>query len=117
VIEASGAPEAVGQALDLVRDGGRVIVVGQYTDHGDVGINPHRQINRKHVTDPRLLGIRLFPLPPSGGTGGAVRGPDALEGHGESPLFARPGGERRWPRSKGREVVKAVIVPGSPENH
>jgi L-iditol 2-dehydrogenase len=50
VIEASGAPEAVSQALDLVRDGGRVIVVGQYTDHGDTPINPHRQINRKHVT-------------------------------------------------------------------
>ena len=49
VIEASGAPEAVPQALDLVRDGGRLIVVGQYTDHGDVAINPHRQINRKHV--------------------------------------------------------------------
>jgi L-iditol 2-dehydrogenase len=50
VIEASGAPEAVAQALDLVRDGGRVIVVGQYTDQGDTQINPHRQINRKHVT-------------------------------------------------------------------
>src|SRR5881409_856724 len=30
VIEASGAPEAVRQALDLVRDGGRVVVCGQY---------------------------------------------------------------------------------------
>ncbi len=50
VIEASGAPDAVSQALDLVRDGGRVIVVGQYTDHGDTAINPHRQINRKHLT-------------------------------------------------------------------
>jgi L-iditol 2-dehydrogenase len=49
VIEASGAPEAVPQALELVRDGGRVVVVGQYTDHGDVPVNPHRQINRKHV--------------------------------------------------------------------
>lgn len=49
VIEASGAPEAVPQALDLVRDGGRVIVVGQYTDHGDTALNPHRLINRKHV--------------------------------------------------------------------
>ena len=48
-IEASGAPEAVSQALDLVRDGGRVVIVGQYTDHGDVAINPHTQINRKHV--------------------------------------------------------------------
>lgn len=49
VIEASGAPEAVAQALEMVRDGGRVVVVGQYTDHGTVPINPHTQINRKHV--------------------------------------------------------------------
>jgi len=49
VIEVSGDPRAVPQALDLVRDGGRVIVAGQYTDHGDVPLNPHRQINRKHV--------------------------------------------------------------------
>ncbi|MEO8449831.1 MAG: zinc-binding dehydrogenase [Gemmatimonadota bacterium] len=49
VIEAAGRPEAVPQALDLVRDGGRVVVVGQYTDNGPVEINPHYQINRKHV--------------------------------------------------------------------
>ena len=49
VIEAAGRPEAVAQALDLVRDGGRVVVVGQYTDHGPVPIHPHFQINRKHV--------------------------------------------------------------------
>jgi threonine dehydrogenase-like Zn-dependent dehydrogenase len=49
VIEAAGAPEAVSQALDLVRDGGRVVVCGQYTDTGDVRIHPHWQINRKHL--------------------------------------------------------------------
>lgn len=49
VIEAAGDPRAVRDALDLVRDGGRVVVVGQYTDHGNVEINPHTQINRKHV--------------------------------------------------------------------
>ena len=49
VIEAAGDPRAVGQALDLVRDGGRVVVAGQYTDGGDVSLNPHRQINKKHV--------------------------------------------------------------------
>ena len=37
------------QALDLVRDGGRVVVCGHYTDNGDVRIHPHFQINRKHV--------------------------------------------------------------------
>ncbi|MBM4187296.1 MAG: zinc-binding dehydrogenase [Gemmatimonadetes bacterium] len=49
VIEAAGQPEAVPQALDLVRDGGRVVVVGQYSDLGPISIHPHRQINRKHL--------------------------------------------------------------------
>ncbi len=49
VIECSGAPDAVSEALDLVRDGGRVVVCGHYTDNGPVEIHPHWQINRKHV--------------------------------------------------------------------
>src|SRR6185295_11972575 len=49
VIEAAGRPEAVPQALDLVRDGGRVVVAGQCTAPGAGEINPHYQINRKHV--------------------------------------------------------------------
>ena len=53
VIEATGNPGAVHEALELVRDGGRVVVVGQYTDAGDITISPHRHLNRKHVT---LLG-------------------------------------------------------------
>ena len=48
-IEASGAPEAVSHALDMVRDGGRVVVCGHYTDNGAVEIHPHFQINRKHL--------------------------------------------------------------------
>jgi threonine dehydrogenase-like Zn-dependent dehydrogenase len=49
VIEASGAPDAVHQALDMVRDAGRVVVCGHYTDNGAIEIHPHWQINRKHV--------------------------------------------------------------------
>jgi len=49
VIEAAGAPDAVSQALDLVRDGGRVTVCGQYTDAGLTTIHPHAQVNRKHI--------------------------------------------------------------------
>jgi threonine dehydrogenase-like Zn-dependent dehydrogenase len=49
VIEAAGMPEAVSQALDLVRDGGRVVVCGHYSDTGTIPIHPHFQINRKHV--------------------------------------------------------------------
>ena len=25
------------------------MIVGQYTDHGDISLNPHSQINRKHL--------------------------------------------------------------------
>jgi threonine dehydrogenase-like Zn-dependent dehydrogenase len=49
VLEATGSPDAVSQALDLVRDGGRVVIAGHYTDNGPVTIHPHSQINRKHV--------------------------------------------------------------------
>ena len=48
-VEASGSPDAVSQALDMVRDGGRVVICGHYTDNGAVEIHPHYQVNRKHV--------------------------------------------------------------------
>jgi L-iditol 2-dehydrogenase len=49
VIEAAGAPAAVGEGLDLARVGGRYVIAGHYTDVGDTSINAHRQINRKHL--------------------------------------------------------------------
>jgi len=50
VIEASGNPSAVPEGLEMLRDAGHYVVVGQYTDAGDATVNPHRQINRKHAT-------------------------------------------------------------------
>jgi L-iditol 2-dehydrogenase len=50
VIEASGNPSAVPEGLEMLRDAGRYVVVGQYTDGGDAVLNPHRHINRKHAT-------------------------------------------------------------------
>jgi threonine dehydrogenase-like Zn-dependent dehydrogenase len=50
VIEASGNPAAVPEGLEMLRDAGRYVVVGQYTDAGDVTLNPHRHINRRHAT-------------------------------------------------------------------
>lgn len=49
VIEASGNPHAVPEGCELVRDAGRYVIVGQYTDNGDVAVNPHVHINRKHL--------------------------------------------------------------------
>jgi L-iditol 2-dehydrogenase len=112
VLEAAGAPAAVTQALDLVRDGGRVVVVGQYSDHGDTPLNPHRQINRTHVE------IR------------GVWGSDYSHFH-RAVEFAAAWGERipwaeqvsgRYPLERVQEaleaveqrrVLKALVVPGS----
>lgn len=48
-IEATGAPEAVVQAMRFTRDAGVVVVVGQYTDHGLASFNPHLDLNKKHL--------------------------------------------------------------------
>jgi L-iditol 2-dehydrogenase len=48
-IEATGAPEAVVQAMRFTRDAGTVVIVGQYTDHGETSFNPHLDLNKKHL--------------------------------------------------------------------
>ena len=48
-IEAAGSARAVEQGLDLVRDGGRYVIAGHYTNAGPSVINAHEQINRKHL--------------------------------------------------------------------
>jgi len=110
VIEAAGMPDAVGQALDIVRDGGRVVIAGQYTDTGDVRIHPHWQINRKHVE------VR------------GCWGSDYSHVHRAVQIAARFGDRVPWREMIGgryplaeagaalaavetREVTKAVIVP------
>jgi L-iditol 2-dehydrogenase len=112
VIEAAGAPEAVSQALDLVRDGGRVVIAGHYTDNGPVSVHPHHQINRKHVE------IR------------GCWGSDYSHFHRAVQLVAQFGDRVPWRDMvshrydlahagdalravEAREVVKALIVPES----
>ena len=48
-IEATGVPGAVTEGMRMTRDGGRVVVVGQYTDAGETPLNPHTDLNRKHL--------------------------------------------------------------------
>jgi L-iditol 2-dehydrogenase len=48
-IEAAGSARAVEEALTLIRDGGRYVIAGHYTDAGPSSINVHQQINRKHL--------------------------------------------------------------------
>jgi threonine dehydrogenase-like Zn-dependent dehydrogenase len=49
VIEAAGSARAIEEGVTLVRDGGRYVVAGHYTDVGPSTINAHQHINRKHL--------------------------------------------------------------------
>jgi L-iditol 2-dehydrogenase len=80
-IEATGVPAAVREGMRMTRDGGRLVVVGQYTDAGDVTINPHADINRRH------LEIR--------GTWGF----DYSHVHRAMEIVARHGDDVRWERA------------------
>ncbi len=110
VLEAAGAPDAVSQALDLVRDGGCVVVAGQYTDAGTITVNPHAQINRKHVEIKGCWGC------------------DYSHFHRALQILAHQGAELPWLQAvsarftfdqanealtavANRDVVKALIVP------
>ncbi|GAC1536810.1 MAG: zinc-binding dehydrogenase [Herpetosiphon sp.] len=48
-IEATGVASAVPEGMRMTRDGGRYVVVGQYTDAGSATFNPHTDLNRKHL--------------------------------------------------------------------
>lgn len=115
VIEAAGDPRAVPQALDLVRDGGRVVVAGQYTDGGDVSINPHYAINRKHVEIRGCWGCdyshfhRAVQL--LAAQGSALPWRDGISGR-----YSLEQANEALGVVERREVVKALILPnGEPD--
>ena len=115
-IEATGAPEAVAQAMRFTRDAGRVVVAGQYADHGDASFNPHADLNRKHLEVRGCWGSDFSHF------ARAVRiaaDPERSRPWSRIPT-ARYGLERAnqaLDDVAARSVVKALIVPGvdSPE--
>jgi len=109
-IEATGNPAAVREGMQMTRDNGCFVVVGQYTDAGTVEINPHWDINRKHLEIRGCWGTDFSHL---------YRGVKVVAKHGE-----RFGYERFISRKYSLEeanqaladveelkVVKAVIEP------
>lgn len=110
VIEAAGDARAFTQALDLVRDGGRVVIAGQYTDVGDVQVNPHRQVNRKHAEVLGCWGCDFSHV---------YRALDVLANQGRQLPWAGVVTDRYGLDRAGealaaverREVIKAVIAP------
>jgi L-iditol 2-dehydrogenase len=61
-VECTGEPTAVTEGLRMTRDAGTYVVVGQYTDAGDVSLNPHHDLNRKHLDVKACWGIDLSHL-------------------------------------------------------
>ena len=111
-IEATGSPVAVREGMRMTRDGGRYVVAGHYTDSGEVAINPHQDINRKH------LDVR------------GCWGADYAHFHRMVGILARHGDRVGWERMIGKvygldemnealadvaegTVVKAVVAPGA----
>ena len=50
----AGVPEAVPEALELLRVGGLLVEAGNFSDLGEVAISPHRHICAKNA---RILGV------------------------------------------------------------
>jgi L-iditol 2-dehydrogenase len=112
VIEATGNPAAFPEGLEMLRDAGRYVMVGQYTDAGDVALNPHTHVNRRHATILGCWGYEFTHL------------------HRSMAMMARHGHRIDWQRMATREypleqagaalhameameVVKAVVRCGA----
>ena len=110
VIEASGNPAAVPEGLDVLRDGGTYVVAGHYTDAGDIPLNPHTAINRKHAIVKGQWGTDFHHLV------GALR---LLGRHADRLPFASVIGGRYTLEQAGQaledvaglKVTKAIITP------
>jgi threonine dehydrogenase-like Zn-dependent dehydrogenase len=48
VLECAGIPDAVNEGIELCRDGGKYLVLGQYANAGNIAFNPHL-ITRKQL--------------------------------------------------------------------
>jgi threonine dehydrogenase-like Zn-dependent dehydrogenase len=54
VAECAGVPEAVREALEMLRLGGLLVEAGNFSDMGEIRISPHRHLCAKNV---RILGV------------------------------------------------------------
>ena len=110
VIEAAGSARAFEEGLELVRDGGRYVVAGHYTDVGPSSVNAHRHINRKHLEIRGCWGSEA---------GHFLRALALLEGHAADVPW-REIGERAYPLTglnealadaEAMRITKAVVDP------
>lgn len=109
-IECTGAPVAVTQAMRFTRDAGRVVIVGQYTDHGETHFNPHLDLNKKHLDIRGCWGSDYSHF---------HRGVEVLRNPTAAALWSHVGLDRyslsraneALDRVAAGETIKALIVP------
>ena len=110
-IQVIGTAENGQAGMDLVRDGGRVVVCGQYTDLGSTSIHPHAQLNRKHIEVHGCWGSDFSHL---------YRAVNVAAKHSQRVPWREMIGARfglgqaneALQVVENREVTKAVVVPG-----
>jgi len=85
VVEAAGSPRAIEEGVTLVRDGGRYVIAGHYTDVGPSTLNAHRDINRKQLEIRGCWGSEV---------GHFLRAISLLERHAASVPWHQVGGRR-----------------------
>jgi threonine dehydrogenase-like Zn-dependent dehydrogenase len=54
VVECAGVPQAVREALEMLRVGGLLVEAGNFSDLGEISLSPHRHLCAKNV---RILGV------------------------------------------------------------
>jgi threonine dehydrogenase-like Zn-dependent dehydrogenase len=108
-IEAAGSARAVEEGVTLVRDGGRYVIAGHYTDVGPSTINAHQHINRKHLEIRGCWGSESRHF---------LEAIEILEAHGEIPWRAI--GARTYPLAslnqalgdaEAMRITKALVDP------
>ena len=116
-IEAAGAPDAAVQAMRCTRDAGRVVIVGQYTDHGPTAFNPHHDLNKKHLDVRGCWGsdfshfFRSLEL-----TSDAVRSAPWAALKGKLSIYPLGSVNQALADVAGGKVIKALIDPGKNAN-
>ena len=109
VIECTGRMEAFDEGMNLLADDGRYVVLGIYSGHGTVQLDPYR-LNNRNLAVIGSLGPRPSPTTARrcswrNATGSACGAADS------SPIasgYAVGRGDRRGRRG---EAIKAVVVP------
>jgi D-arabinose 1-dehydrogenase-like Zn-dependent alcohol dehydrogenase len=111
-LEAAGHPSAISEGIDLLRDGGTYVIAGHYSDTGSTELNPHYDINRKHLDIRGQWGTDFHHV---------TRGMQVLARHVERLPF-RDAVSRRYSLDECNEaledvaalrVIKAAIYPNA----